>query len=238
VKTSHKKRIIFLIIILALIAITRLADLDRYLTFENLQENKFRLQQIVQGNYVLSVGGYIVTYIVVVAFSIPGAAILTLTGGFLFGVLWGAIYVNAGATTGAALAFLFCRYVAGEWVQNKYQDKLKTFNKALSKNGYRYLLALRFIPVFPFFLINIFAGLTKIPLRTFIWTTSIGIFPGSLVYAFAGKQLGDIQSVEDIFSARIAVAFSLLALLVLFPVIVNYFRGKKQTTTRETGETK
>jgi len=231
VKTSHKKRIIFLIVILALIAITRLTDLDRYLTFENLQENKFRLQQMVEGNYVLSVGGYIVTYIVVVAFSIPGAAILTLTGGFLFGVLWGAIYVNAGATTGATLAFLFCRYVAGEWVQNKYQDKLKTFNKELSKNGYRYLLALRFIPVFPFFLINIFAGLTKIPLRTFIWTTSIGIFPGSLVYAFTGKQLGDIQSVEDIFSARIAVAFSLLALLVLFPVIVNYFRGKKLNST-------
>ena len=230
-KTSHKKRIIFLIVILALIAITRLTDLDRYLTFENLQENKFRLQQMVEGNYVLSVGGYIVTYIVVVAFSIPGAAILTLTGGFLFGVLWGAIYVNAGATTGATLAFLFCRYVAGEWVQNKYQDKLKTFNKELSKNGYRYLLALRFIPVFPFFLINIFAGLTKIPLRTFIWTTSIGIFPGSLVYAFTGKQLGDIQSVEDIFSARIAVAFSLLALLVLFPVIVNYFRGKKLNST-------
>ena len=230
-KTSHKKRIIFLIVILALIAITQLTDLDRYLTFENLQENKFRLQQMVEGNYVLSVGGYIVTYIVVVAFSIPGAAILTLTGGFLFGVLWGAIYVNAGATTGATLAFLFCRYVAGEWVQNKYQDKLKTFNKELSKNGYRYLLALRFIPVFPFFLINIFAGLTKIPLRTFIWTTSIGIFPGSLVYAFTGKQLGDIQSVEDIFSARIAVAFSLLALLVLFPVIVNYFRGKKLNST-------
>jgi len=231
VKTSHKKRIIFLIVILALIAITQLTDLDRYLTFENLQENKFRLQQMVEGNYVLSVGGYIVTYIVVVAFSIPGAAILTLTGGFLFGVLWGAIYVNAGATTGATLAFLFCRYVAGEWVQNKYQDKLKTFNKELSKNGYRYLLALRFIPVFPFFLINIFAGLTKIPLRTFIWTTSIGIFPGSVVYAFTGKQLGDIQSVEDIFSARIAVAFSLLALLVLFPVIVNYFRGKKLNST-------
>jgi uncharacterized membrane protein YdjX (TVP38/TMEM64 family) len=231
VKTSHKKRIIFLIVILALIVITRLTDLDRSLTFENLQENKFRLQQIVQGNYVLSVGGYIMTYIVVVAFSIPGAALLTLTGGFLFGVLWGAIYVNAGATTGATLAFLFCRYVAGEWVQNKYQDKLKTFNKELSKNGYRYLLALRFTPVFPFFLINIFAGLTKIPLRTFIWTTSIGIFPGSLVYAFAGKQLGDIQSVEDIFSARIVVAFSLLALLVLFPVILNYFRGKKLNST-------
>jgi uncharacterized membrane protein YdjX (TVP38/TMEM64 family) len=224
VKASYKKRITLIIIILAAIAIIRLTGVDRYLTFENLQENKFRLQQIVESSYTLSVIGYILLYITIVAFSIPGATILTLSGGFLFGVLWGALYVNAGATTGASLAFLFCRYVAGEWVQNNYQDKLTTFNRELSENGYRYLLALRLIPVFPFFLINICAGLTKIPLRTFVWTTSVGIFPGSLVYAFAGNQLADIESIEDIFSAKIAVAFSLLALFVLFPVLLNYIK--------------
>lgn len=223
-KASYKKRITLIIIILAAIAIIRLTGVDRYLTFENLQENKFRLQQIVESSYTLSVIGYILLYITIVAFSIPGATILTLSGGFLFGVLWGALYVNAGATTGASLAFLFCRYVAGEWVQNNYQDKLTTFNRELSENGYRYLLALRLIPVFPFFLINICAGLTKIPLRTFVWTTSVGIFPGSLVYAFAGNQLADIESIEDIFSAKIAVAFSLLALFVLFPVLLNYIK--------------
>ena len=223
-KASYKKRITLFIIILAAIAIIRLTGVDRYLTFENLQENKFRLQQIVESSYTLSVIGYILLYITIVAFSIPGATILTLSGGFLFGVLWGALYVNAGATTGASLAFLFCRYVAGEWVQNNYQDKLTTFNRELSENGYRYLLALRLIPVFPFFLINICAGLTKIPLRTFVWTTSAGIFPGSLVYTFAGNQLADIESIEDFFSAKIAVAFSLLALFVLFPVLLNYIK--------------
>jgi uncharacterized membrane protein YdjX (TVP38/TMEM64 family) len=171
--------------------------------------------------------GYIGIYIVVVALSIPGATILTLGGGFLFGVLWGVIYVNAGATTGATLAFLFCRYVAGEWVQNKYQDKLNNFNRELSKNGYRYLLALRLVPVFPFFLINICAGLTKIPLRTFVWTTSLGILPGSLVYAFAGSQLSAIESVEDIFSAKILSAFILLALFVIFPVLFNYIKRRR-----------
>ena len=223
-KASYKKRITLIIIILAAIAIIRLTGVDRYLTFENLQENKFRLQQIVESSYTLSVIGYILLYITIVAFSIPGATILTLSGGFLFGVLWGALYVNAGATTGASLAFLFCRYVAGEWVQNNYQDKLTTFNRELSENGYRYLLALRLIPVFPFFLINICAGLTKIPLRTFVWTTSVGIFPGTLVYDFAGNQLADIESIEDIFSAKIAVAFSLLALFVIFPVLLNYIK--------------
>jgi uncharacterized membrane protein YdjX (TVP38/TMEM64 family) len=221
VRTSHKKRIIFIVLILGVIAIIRLADIDRYLTFENLKENKSYLQQIVEDNYLPSVVGYIVTYVLVVAFSIPGATILTLCGGFLFGVMVGAMYVNAGATTGATLAFLFCRYVAGKWVQNKYHDKLTTFNRELSENGYRYLLTLRFIPVFPFFLINILAGLTKISLRTFVWTTALGILPGSLVYTFAGSQLNEIESVADIFSTRILIAFILLALFVLVPLIFN-----------------
>lgn len=226
-KASKKKRIIFLVLILAAIVIIRFANVDRYLTFENLKENKFHLQQIVEGNYILSVIGYIILYIVVVAFSIPGATILTLGSGFLFKTILGAIYVNIGATTGAALAFLFFRYLAGEWVQNKHKDKLDKFNRELSENGYRYLLALRLIPVFPFFLINICAGLTKIPLRTFVWTTSLGILPGSLVYAFAGSQLSDIESVKDIFSAKIVSAFILLALFVLFPVLFNYVKRKR-----------
>jgi len=228
VKASYKKRFTLLVIILATIAIIRFAGVDSYLTFENLQANKYRLQQIVEGNYLQSAGGYVLLYIVVVAFSIPGATILTLSGGFLFGVLWGAIYVNAGATTGAALAFLFCRYVAGEWVQNKYGDKLNKFNKELEENGYRYLLALRLIPVFPFFLINIFAGMTKISWRTFMWTTTLGILPGSLVYVFAGSQLKAIESVKDIFSAKIIGAFSLLALFVLIPVIINYIKRRRK----------
>lgn len=226
-KASYKKRIILLLIVLTTIVIVRYTGVDRYLTFETLQENKFRLQQVVSGHYLRSVAGYVLLYIVVVALSIPGATILTLSGGFLFGIIWGAVYVNIGATAGAALAFLFCRYVAGGWVQHKYGHKLHTFNRELEDNGYRYLLALRLIPVFPFFMINIFAGLTTISLRTFVWTTSVGILPGSLVYAFAGSQLNAIESVDDIFSAKIVGAFSLLALFVLFPVIINSMRRRR-----------
>ncbi len=216
-----------LLLIVTTIVFIRCAGVDRYVTFENLQENKVRLLQAVENNYFLSVAGYIVLYIAVVAFSIPGATVLTLSGGFLFGALLGTLYVNAGATTGATLAFLFCRYAAGDWIQEKYLDKLITFNRELSENGYRYLLALRLIPLFPFFLINAGAGLTKIPLRTFVWTTSLGILPGSFVYAFAGKQLGSIESMGDIFSTEILIAFSLLALLVLVPVVVKYSKRKR-----------
>jgi uncharacterized membrane protein YdjX (TVP38/TMEM64 family) len=205
-------------------------QIDHYLTFENLQENKSSFQHIVKTNYGLSIAGYIIIYILVTGFSLPGATILTLGSGFLFGVILGAIYVNIGATTGATMAFLFSRYIAGDWVQKKYGDKLINFNNELEKNGYRYLLTLRLIPVFPFFLINIFAGLTKISLRTFIWTTSMGILPGSLVYTYAGSQLNFIKSTKDIFTTRIVMVFLLLALFILLPVIISRIKEKRRYT--------
>jgi uncharacterized membrane protein YdjX (TVP38/TMEM64 family) len=168
VKKQYKNRLILLFLIIFAIFLIRFMQIDHYLTFENLQENKSSFQHIVKTNYGLSIAGYIIIYILVTGFSLPGATILTLGSGFLFGVILGAIYVNIGATTGATMAFLFSRYIAGDWVQKKYGDKLINFNNELEKNGYRYLLTLRLIPVFPFFLINIFAGLTKIRLRTFI----------------------------------------------------------------------
>jgi uncharacterized membrane protein YdjX (TVP38/TMEM64 family) len=163
----------------------------------------------------------------VAGFSLPGATIMTLAGGFLYTFFIGALYVNVGATAGATLAFLFARYIAGKSLQEKYGGRLEKFNSELDRNGWSYLLTLRFIPVFPFFLINIFAGLTKIPLRTFVWTTSVGIFPGSLIYAYAGQQLGDIGSVKDIFSGRVLLAFLLLAGLAIFPTLYKKIKKSK-----------
>lgn len=132
------------------------------------------------------------------------------------------------ATIGAVLAFLFSRYLVGTWIHNKYHEKLSRFNQELTQHGSRYLLTLRFIPLFPFFLINIFAGLTKIPLKTFIWTTSLGIFPGSLVYSFAGSQLTNITSVKDVLSVKILLAFCMLGLFVLAPRLLTAI--KKQSS--------
>jgi uncharacterized membrane protein YdjX (TVP38/TMEM64 family) len=217
----HLKKIILAGILAAAIIGIRASGAGEYFTFENLQKNKEALHELVSGQYAFSVFIYIAVYIAVTAFSIPGATILTLAGGFLFGPLLAIIYVNAGANGGAVLAFLSARYLIGGWVQDKYGAQLKKFNEELSKNGHLYMLTLRFIPVFPFFLINIFAGLTNIPVRTFIWTTAVGIIPGSAAYAFAGSQINYIKSADDIFSARMLIALLLLGLFSIAPVIIK-----------------
>jgi len=211
-----------LAIVVAAIVALRLGGLGDEITLANLKQNAARLDDFVARNYLRSVTGYLVLYIVVTGLSLPGATVLTLAGGFLFGVLWAALYVNVGATLGATLAFLFARYLAGQWLQIKYADKLRRFNEELARNGFSYLLTLRFIAIFPFWLVNLFAGLTAIPLRTFVWTTSVGILPGSLVYAYAGRQLAALESASDIFTTRILIAFVLLAILALVPTIINH----------------
>ena len=224
-KKTRKKLIMFLIV-LALLVGLRFTGIGDKLTLQSLQANGDKLVDYSNQNYLLSVSIYIFIYIVVTAFSLPGATILTLAGGYLFNFFIGAVYVNIAATTGATLAFLFARYVAGQSIQKKYADRLAKFNAELDKNGAHYLLTLRFIPLFPFFLINIFAGLTNIPLKTFIWTTSLGIFPGSLVYAYAGQQLGTIKALGDIFTGKVLAAFLLLAAFALVPIVYNKFKKR------------
>ena len=227
-KPYQKKLLILLLLIIAIAAI-RLTGVHRYLTFENLQTQKDILHGYVNQNYLLAVIIFMLIYAVSVAFSIPGATILTLAGGLVFGTVLGAIYVNVGATTGAIGVFIFARYLLGAKLQEKYADKLAKFNNEIEINGYSYLLTLRFIPLFPFWMINLFAGLTKIPLRTYAWTTAVGILPGSLVYTYTGNQLNTINSVKDIFSWNILLAFVLLGLLALIPTILNHIKRKKRT---------
>ncbi|MGA1791684.1 MAG: TVP38/TMEM64 family protein [bacterium] len=223
---KHKNKIMLLLLIITVIILIRGMGWHRHLTFQNLKQNRDALQRTVTLYYALSVVTFIILYIMVTGFSVPGATILTLSGGFLFGAIFGTLYVNIGATTGATLAFLFSRYLIGDWVQKRYKGKLVRFNKELEVNGYGYLLTLRFIPLFPFFLINIFAGLTRISLKTFVWTTSVGILPGSFVYAFAGSQLTRIESPKDILSGKILLAFVLLGIFALMPVIIGHIRRR------------
>jgi len=213
-----KKLLVLAIVIAAIIAI-RLSGVGDVLTLENLQAQGAGLQKAVSSNYVFAAALYVVLYIAVVALSVPGATIMTLAGGFLFGTILGALYVNFAATLGAILVFLFARYLFGKSLQKKYAKRLAKFNREFKENGVSYLLMLRFIPIFPFFLINIFAGLTNISLFTFAWTTMLGIIPGSLVYTFAGAQLSTISSVGDIFSPNMLFSFVLLGLFALVPVV-------------------
>jgi uncharacterized membrane protein YdjX (TVP38/TMEM64 family) len=225
---KQKKRIILLIVFLAVIIAIRYSPAGTILTFDNLKQHRNALLSFVQDNYGLSVIFYMVTYMCTTAFSIPGAVILTLAGGFLFGTVIATVYINIGATAGATLAFLSARYLLGARLQEKYQSQLIKFNIELEKNGAQYLLTLRFIPVFPFFLINFLSGLTKISIKTFVWTTSIGIIPGTVVYAFAGQQIGLISSLSEILSPNVIIAFILLAIFAIMPVIINRIKSSKK----------
>lgn len=225
---KHGRQFILLAILIAIILLIRYSGIGDYITFENLRRNKLILRDFVKNSFLASIFVFAVVYTLSSALSVPGAAVLTLAGGFLFGTTLAVLCVNIGATTGATLAFLSSRYLLGRLVQNRYSNQLRRFNEELSRNGYLYLLAVRLIPVFPFFLINFFAGLTRIPLRTFVWTTAVGIIPGSFVYTFAGSQLNTIKSAHDILSRKVLSAFLLLALFTLFPIIMKKIQWKKK----------
>jgi uncharacterized membrane protein YdjX (TVP38/TMEM64 family) len=215
------KKLIVLAIFIAIIMLIKFFNLDAYFTFENLKAQKDTLALHVEENYALSVGLFIVTYILSVAFLLPIATVLTLSGGFLFGAVFGTLFSTLGATVGAILAFLFSRYIIGAKVQQKYEKQLIKFNKELELNKYQYLFSLRFLPVFPFFLVNFFCGITKVDMKTFIITTYLGIIPGGFVYTYAGSRLAEINSMGDIFTKEILLAFILLGSLTLAPVLIK-----------------
>lgn len=200
-------------------------DLGRYLTLAALKANKDALRAYTEAHYAATVGLYIVIYCVQTALSLPGAAILTLTGGFLFGTLWGTVYVNLAATSGAALAFLAARFLLRDAVERKFGARLASIQRGFSQNAFNYLLTLRLIPLFPFFLVNLASGLTRVRLSTYVLATAVGILPGSAVYANAGSQLGTIESLKDVASPGVLGAFALLGGLALVPVIYQKLRG-------------
>ena len=141
-------------------------------------------------------------------FFLQVALVLTLAGGFLFGVVWGAVYLMVGLTLGTSLsAFLIARYLAGTWIHSRYEGHLKKFNREVAHYGSSYLLMLRIIPVLPFFAVNFLAGTTKMSVKRFILTTAVGLLPGSVVYTYAGKQLGNITSVDDITTPKLFIGF-------------------------------
>jgi len=203
-------------------------DLKQYLSLEALKSNRDSLLAYTELHYGAAVGLYIGMYVLQTAFSLPGAAIMTLAGGFLFGSLLGTLYVNVGATTGATLAFLAARYLLRDWVEKQFGDRLGPIQEGFAKNAFSYLMTLRLIPLFPFFLVNLVSGLTRVSLGTYMAATAVGIIPGSFVFAYAGRQLGTINSLGEIASPRVLLAFTLLGLLALVPIIYRKLSSRKQ----------
>lgn len=187
-------------------------DLSTYLTLDYVRGALDDLRSYYREHAALTLLLFFVGYVLVTALSLPGAAVMTLLAGALFGIWVGLVLVSFASTIGASLAFLLARYLAGDLVQEKFGNRLKTINQGIEKDGAFYLFTLRLVPVFPFFLINILMGLTPIRLWTFYWVSQVGMLAGTLVYINAGTQLASIESAGDLLSLDLIVAFSLLAL--------------------------
>jgi len=211
-------------------------DLGRFLTLDALKENRQTLADYYQTHKLATVAGFMMVYILQTALSLPGAAILSLAAGAIFGSLAGTLYAVCAATIGATLAFLVTRYLLRDLVLERFGPKLEGLNRELEGRGLNYLLFLRLVPLFPFFLINLAAGLTRLPLRTFVLGTLIGIIPGGFVFVNAGASLAVINSLGDVASPRVLGSFALLGLFALVPVIYGKVKKGRETSPRPPGE--
>ena len=221
-----KKRWWVLILIGLLFGLFFAFNLDRFFSLEALKSSHAALQQAYQAEPFYIIGIYSITYIVMAALSLPGATIMTLAGGAMFGLWIGVPVVLVSATIGATLAFWVARYVLRDSVQRRFGDRLETINKGLERDGAFYLFSLRLVPAFPFFLINLLMGLTTIRSSTFFWASLVGMFAGSSVYVNAGTQLASINSLSDILSPALIASFVLLA---IFPWLARWGIGLVKT---------
>ena len=213
------KKIIILIAIAVLVACVFIFDLHQYLDFSYIKSKQLAIYDYYQANKFLSIIIFFVVYVLVTSLSIPGASILSLLAGAIFGLLLGSVLVIFGATIGATIAFWLARYLLGNSIQEKYADKLKTINEGVKKDGAFYLLTLRLIPIFPFFVINVLMGLTPMRTLTYVLTSFFGMLAGTIIFVNVGTQLASLESVSGILTPKIWGAFILLA---IFPWIAKF----------------
>lgn len=225
-----------LAILVALAAVALLFfhfGLHEHLTLEQIKESQAELNRLYADKPLLVIGAFVGIYIPMVTLSLPGATILALAAGAMFGALTGTVIVSFASTIGATLACAISRYILGNWVQEKFGDRLARINKGIEREGAFYLFTMRLIPIFPFFVINLVMGLTEMPLRTFYWVSQVGMLAGTFVFVNAGSQIAQIESVSGILSLDLILSFALLG---LFPLIakkaINFYRrktGRSQT---------
>jgi uncharacterized membrane protein YdjX (TVP38/TMEM64 family) len=225
------RKILLLVAFAAVVAAFHYLDLRTYLTLESLKANRTLLKDLRLAHAVLFAAVFVGIYIVQTAFSLPGAAILSLAAGAIFGVFQGTLFVVSGATVGAIFAFLVSRTLLRDWVMTKFGGRMEGIDRGLRKNGLSYLLFLRLVPAFPFFLVNLACGVTGLPLRTYALGTLVGIVPGSLVFVNAGASLAAIESVRQVASPRLLGSFVLLGLFALLPTIIDFVKKRRKGDT-------
>lgn len=209
----NRTRLLLALVMGGLIGAFFALDLGRYLTLDALQAQQAAVAQWVDSHFVSTSLLFVLIYVLSTALSLPGASLLTLGGSALFGVAWGLLLVSFASTLGATLAFLSARFLLRDWVTARFGDKLATFQSGMAKEGAFYLLSLRLIPIFPFFLVNLLMGLTPIRVSTYYWVSQLGMLPGTFVYVLAGSELGQLTSTGNILSPGLMVALTLLGLM-------------------------
>lgn len=219
------KKLFLLLLGAAAVGLFFYLDLGSFLTLESLKANRQLLQQYHVEHGLLLVAAFMAIYIIQTGLALPGATILSLSAGALFGPWLGTLYAVTAASIGATIAFLMTRYLLRDVVLSKFGNKLDGINKELEERGINYLLFLRLVPLFPFFMINLAAGLTRLPLRTFVLGTFFGIIPGGFVYVNAGASLAQISSLSDIASPRVLGSFALLGLFALVPALYAKYKA-------------
>lgn len=225
----NRKRAITLFILAILIALFFIFDLGQYLSLDYLKSQQAALERY-RDSYPLRTGAvFFLIYVLVTALSLPGATVMTLAVGAIFGLFWGTVLVSFASTLGATLAFLIARFLLRDMVQRRFGDRLKAINAGIEKDGAFYLFALRLVPLFPFFVINLAMGLTNLKTLTFAWVSQVGMLLGTIVYVNAGTQLGQVESPADVLSAGLIASFVLLGLFPLLArKLVALLKARKQ----------
>lgn len=222
-----------LVVLLVCLGLFFYFGLEKYLSFDALKNHRRALTTWTEQNYLLAVASFIFIYTASIAVSIPGATFLTLAGGFLFGILWGTVFVVISATLGATIIFLAVRTALSDWVASKAGGWVDKMRRGFQDGAFSYLLFLRFVPLFPFWVVNIVPGLLGVLTSTYVIATFFGIIPGSLVYVMLGNGLGfffDQDKTPDlkiIFEPHILVPLLLLAGLSIVPIIYKAVKRKR-----------
>jgi len=211
---SKSKNLVVALVAAAVIAYWYF-DIGMYLNIGALRASRDDLISWYQQNPLQAVSLFAVSYVAVTALSLPGATIMSLAGGAIFGLGIGVVVVLLSATVGATVAFLTARFLFRDAFEKKFGERLSAIREGVSKEGAYYLLTLRLVPAFPFFIINILMGLTPISTRTYFLVSLIGMLPGSIVYVNAGSELAQVQNISDIMSLNLVVSFALIGILPL-----------------------
>jgi len=222
------KKLLLILAAIILLILASVFDVGSLLTLENIKAQQAKIDAMYSANPVVFAGSFFLVYVLVAALSIPGAVFLTLLSGAIFGLFKGLLIASFASTIGATLAFLASRYLLRSTVESKFGDKLYMINNSVEKEGAFYLFTMRLVPIFPFFLVNLVMGLTKLKTGLFYIVSQVGMLAGTFVFVNAGTQLANINSVNEILSPKLIFSFALLGILpILAKKVIDFMKAKK-----------